>query len=167
MTGYTELRAALAAGPTDGPWRWEFDAHNLRVHLVGGCPRYDLTIMDFVRWGMSGATVRMRDSSDGNLMYKLHERQDWIEPFPGREHHKHWCANVVHPDMRMIAAADPATIGRLLAERDALREALTEVLAILPVCPQNTGIVGIEARYNAAVVGARAALSKINNGRTS
>ena len=41
-------------------------------------------------------------------------------------------------------------------------EALKAVLAILPVCPKNTGIVGIEARYNFAVVGARKALTRLN-----
>lgn len=124
MSDYTELRAALAAGPTDGPWRWEFSAENKVLHLVGGCPKFDLSIMDFVRWGMGGAGVRLRDLSPDsmNLMHKLHDRPDWIAPFPGREHHKHWCANVVHPDMRMIAAANPATVRRLLEERDALAD---------------------------------------------
>ena len=41
-----------------------------------------------------------------------------------------------------------------------LLEALEAVMAILPVCPKNTGIAGIEARYNFAVVGARAAIAK-------
>lgn len=56
---------------------------------------------------MSNATFFLRDTShDGmNLLHKIHERRDWIEPFPGRSHHADWCANVVHPDMRLIAAA--------------------------------------------------------------
>ena len=49
---------------------------------------------------------------------------------------------------------------RLIAAAPDLLEALQAVLAILPVCPQNTGIAGIEARYNCAVVGARAAIAK-------
>lgn len=48
----------------------------------------------------------------------------------------------------------------LIAAAPDLLEALQAVLAILPVCPQNTGIAGIEARYNCAVVGARAAIAK-------
>ena len=59
------------------------------------------------RWGMNRASLMIRDTAhDGmNLMHKLHERRDWIAPFPGRSHHADWCANVVHPDMRLIAAA--------------------------------------------------------------
>lgn len=49
--------------------------------------------------------VRGTTFDDMNLLYKLHERRDWIEPFPGRGHHAHWCASVNHPDMRLIAAA--------------------------------------------------------------
>lgn len=65
--------------------------------------------------------------------------------------------NQMRASMRDFERAIRATTE---GESDALREALTEVLAILPVCPQNTGIAGIEARYNFAVVGARAALAR-------
>lgn len=93
---------------TAGPWRWEISMESKRLHLVGGLrPKYDLTIIDFERWGMGNATMCLRDTAhDGmNLMHKLHERPDWIEPFPGRAHHARWCQNVVHPDARLIAAA--------------------------------------------------------------
>ena len=40
-------------------------------------------------------------------------------------------------------------------------EALKAVLGILPVCPKNTGFVGIEARDKAAVVGALEALARL------
>lgn len=95
------------AAHTPGPWRWEFNALHKSLHLVGGKPAYDLSIMDFTRWGMRGATVCLRDTAhDGfNIMHKLHERSDWIAPFPGRPHHAHWCAAVTHPDMRVIEAA--------------------------------------------------------------
>lgn len=93
---------------TDGPWRWEINRKSKILHLVGGFrPQYDLTILDFNRWGMGRATISLRDTAhDGmNLMHKLHERPDWIAPFEGREHHASWCANVTHPDARLIAAA--------------------------------------------------------------
>lgn len=77
------------------------------LHLVGGRPQYDLTIIDFDRWGMASATMSLRDTAhDGmNIMHKLHERPDWIAPFEGRAHHASWCQNVIHPDARLIAAA--------------------------------------------------------------
>jgi hypothetical protein len=94
---------------TPGPWRWEFNGKHRQLTLVGGRPRFDLTIMEFCRWGMWGAGVSMRDTvpeADGfNLMYKVHERPDWIKSFKGRDHHKDWCAAVDHPDMRLMQAA--------------------------------------------------------------
>ena len=96
-----------AAAHTPGPWRWELNERSKGLHLVGGVQMYDLTIMDFERWGMHSATVRLRDTThDGmNIMHKLHERRDWIAPFAGRKHHFDWCADVTHPDARLIAAA--------------------------------------------------------------
>ena len=97
----------MSAAHTPGPWRWEINQKGKSLHLVGGRPRFDLTLMDFERWGMGGATVRFRDTAfDGmNLMHKLHERPDWIKSFEGRDHHADWCADVIHPDARLIAAA--------------------------------------------------------------
>ena len=92
---------------TPGPWRWEFNRKYKVLHLVGGRPQYDLTIMDFDRWGMHRAIATLRDpSEDGmNIMHRLCDRSDWIAPFPGRTHHAGWCADVTHPDMRLMAAA--------------------------------------------------------------
>lgn len=97
----------MNAKHTPGPWRWEFNAEHKRLHLVGGRPQYDLTIMDFDRWGMSSAVATLRDTSeDGmNIMHRLCDRPDWISPFLGRAHHASWCSDVTHPDMRLIAAA--------------------------------------------------------------
>lgn len=99
---------SMSAQHTPGPWRWEISMQSKRLHLVGGLrPQYDLTIIDFDRWGMSNATMSLRDTAhDGmNIMHKLHERPDWIAPFKGREHHAKWCQGVVHPDARLIEAA--------------------------------------------------------------
>jgi len=96
-----------AAKHTQGPWRWEFNEKHKGLHLVGGRPQFDLTIIDFERWGMHKATMRLRDTAhDGfNLLYRVHERPDWIAPQPGREHHKHWHQLLTHPDARLIEAA--------------------------------------------------------------
>ena len=97
----------MSTAHTPGPWRWEFNEKHKGLHLVGGKPMYDLTIIDFERWGMNKATMRMRDTAhDGfDLMFRVHERQDWIAPEPGREHHKHWHQLLDHPDANLIAAA--------------------------------------------------------------
>jgi hypothetical protein len=97
----------MSAAHTPGPWRWEFNASNKTVNLVGGRPMFDLTVMDFARWGMSKAVPRFRDTEvDGmNLMDRLCDKPEWIAPEPGREHHKRWHQLVTHPDARMIAAA--------------------------------------------------------------
>jgi len=92
---------------TPGPWRWEYNEKHRGLHLVGGRRRYDLTIIDFERWGMHKATMRMRDTAhDGmQLLYKVHERPDWIAPEPGREHHQSWHQLLTHPDAKLIEAA--------------------------------------------------------------
>lgn len=120
---FAGLRAAIAAGPTGGRWRWEINMNNKRLHLVGGAGReFDLTIMDFDRWGMGNAVATLRDTSiDGmNIMHRLPDRKDWIAPFPGRAHHADWCQQVTHPDMKWIEEANPATIRTLLDEHDRL-----------------------------------------------
>lgn len=97
----------MSAQHTPGPWRWELNEAHKSLHLVGGKPMFDLTIIQPVRWGMGSATLYIRDTAhDGmNILHRLHERRDWIAPFEGRAHHANWCANVTHPDMRLIAAA--------------------------------------------------------------
>lgn len=101
---------------TPGPWRWEFNQKSKSIALVGGVPRFDLTVMDFERWGMNGAIPRMRDTAtDGmNIMHKVCDRPDWIQAFPGREHHADWCAGLTQPDLRLIAAA-PDLLAALIA----------------------------------------------------
>jgi len=92
---------------TPGPWRWEFNAAHKTVDLVGGRPMFDLTVMDFARWGMGNAVPRFRDTSDDgmNLVDRLCDKPEWLAPEPGREHHKSWHQLVTHPDARLIAAA--------------------------------------------------------------
>lgn len=118
---HQELRDALKAGPTGGRWRWEINLMSKCLHLVGGPYReFDLTIMDFDRWGMSNAVATLRDTSvDGmNIMHRLPDRKDWFAPFPGRAHHADWCQQVIHPDMKWIEAANPKAINALLEDRD-------------------------------------------------
>lgn len=106
---------------TPGPWRWEFNRKHRNVSLVGGKPRFDLTIMGFGRWGMFGAVPLLRDlAHDGmNIMHRLCDRLDWIAPFLGRAHHADWCARVTHPDMVLMAAA-PDLLEACRAQHQAL-----------------------------------------------
>lgn len=120
-----EIDLTQFEGHTPGPWRWELSSSGKAVHVVGGTPRYDLTVMDFARWGMASATPRFRDvAHDGmNIMHRLPDVADWIRPFSGREHHASWCAETTHPDARLIAAAPDllAEVIRLRAEVAALK----------------------------------------------
>jgi len=93
---------------TPGPWRWTFNQEHKSVYLVGGVPQFDKTVMQFHRWGMSGAVPAFNDKITGNfwnIMERLCDKPEWLSPFEGREHHIKWCANVVHPDACLIAAA--------------------------------------------------------------
>lgn len=93
--------------PTRGPWRWEYSSSSKSVELVGGTPLYDKTVMDFKRWGMGGACPVFNKKT--NLGYNTLERvcdvEEWIVPHKNREHHLNWCADIDHPDARLIAAS--------------------------------------------------------------
>lgn len=113
---------------TRGPWRWEFNAKHKNVHLVGGRVRYDITVMDFARWGMSDAVPRFREMEhDGlNLMHRLCDRPDWIAAFPDREHHLDWCARITHADARLIEEAPAMAVALQLVERGLARVVVSD-----------------------------------------
>ena len=103
-----ESNKQAAGSHTPGPWRWEFNRKHKSIQLVGGRPAFDKTVMDFERWGMGGACPRFNEKIAGdeiNIMTRVSDRPDWIAPFEGRGHHADWCADVLHPDARLIAAA--------------------------------------------------------------
>jgi len=105
---------------TPGPWRWEINRTSKSIHLVGGRPRFDKTVMDFERWGMGRAAPRFNAEITGdefNVMQRVCDRPDWIAPFPGRDHHADWCAAVTHPDAMLIAAA-PDLLAMLVEAHD-------------------------------------------------
>lgn len=113
---------AMLNDATAGPWTWQVSLDGKRIQLCGGVKRFDLTVMDFVRWGMSSARPRLRGPSgpDLNLMTNAEE---FAVPVAGREHHKSWCQVLNHPDAELIEAA-PAVIRWAL---DLLNQARTVI----------------------------------------
>ncbi len=87
---------------TPGPWRWEINQKNKNINLCGGVPAFDLTVMGFSRWGMSGAAPRFRDE---NCVLQRADNPNWLQSHHHRNHHFEWCADINHPDARLIAAA--------------------------------------------------------------
>jgi len=89
---------------TPGPWRWELNLKMKQVKLCGGIPKYDLTVMDFVRWGMSGAQPRflIARSSDNMILKNSSEMGQEVE---GRSHHADWFQTISNPDAQLITCA--------------------------------------------------------------
>ncbi|HEY1066994.1 MAG TPA: hypothetical protein VGE52_12815 [Pirellulales bacterium] len=88
---------------TASPWRWEVNLASKRIQLCGGRPRFDLTLMDFVRWGMGSAAPRFREDVDH--MNLLHRFDRWAVVDPARPHHADWHRLLDHPDARLIEKA--------------------------------------------------------------
>lgn len=89
---------------TPGPWRWEFNEKSKEINLVGGKTKYDLTVMDFVRYGMGGAAPRF-NVDHGNDLQLMYRADTMGEVVKGREHHANWFKDISHPDAKLIAAA--------------------------------------------------------------
>lgn len=88
---------------TPGPWRWELNTKHHEVRLCGAAG-YDLNVLDFVRWGMSGAAPRFRTEAGGAPQVMVRAESFGVV-VPGREHHAEWFKTVSHPDAALIAAA--------------------------------------------------------------
>jgi hypothetical protein len=131
---------ALLEKATPGPWRWEVSLHAKSAQICGGV-KYDLTVMDFVRWGMSHAaprfwTWRKRPSStavNGRWFWVADDPQrvDAVAvPVPGREHHGDWFRDIDHPDAALIALAPALACAYVeQAARLAAAEKLAEAVA--------------------------------------
>lgn len=90
--------------PTPGPWRWELNLKSKKIELCGGVPRYDLSVMRFVRWGMTGAAPQVMQASPRGMNI-MHHVKEFACKALGREHHADWFQTIDHPDMRLIEAA--------------------------------------------------------------
>jgi hypothetical protein len=143
---------------TPGPWRWEVSLRARAMQLCGGRPRFDKTVMDFTRWGMSGARIRLMhpQGPDERDLMLMENAETFCRVVPGREHHADWFQTIDHPDAHLIAAAPEL--------KAALEAALARLLAHA----------GDFARWNpdetadnAAIALARTALAKADNAPTS
>ena len=111
---------AKAKAATSGKRRWNVNRKSKCVHLDGGTPQYDLSILCFSRWGMGGATVEFIRGAKPYMCDGFDKAQDVAVPIPGRAHHADWCADIDNPDAAFIAAADPSTVLAVIARcRDA------------------------------------------------
>ncbi len=106
---------------TPGPWEWNGNTASHSVYLYSRVgPRY--IVMDFVRWGMSGAQPRFRCEG---LMEKV---AGFLKP--RAEHHPHFDMDVDHPDAQFITTSR-MDVPRLLDEVDQLRGEISELLPCL------------------------------------
>lgn len=136
---------------TPGPWRWEYNHKSKQIRLCGGVPRYDLTVMDFVRWGMNGAGVRFRAGVDRfNIM---NPAGSYAVPVPERQHHKDWFQEINHPDALLIENAPHLydEVERLKAEKEAIKDCLRRYVANGP-CDELGVLVEIEKMVYAGKV---------------
>jgi len=90
-----EALQLLEKSATPAPWEWNLNLKHKQVSLEGQT-RGRETILEPVRWGMGGA--RFRFFKDG-LMENC---EDFAVAKHGRDHHKHWCADINHPDAQLI-----------------------------------------------------------------
>ena len=98
------------SGHTPGPWRWEVNRSHKSVKLCGGPPKsgfgkYDLTVMDFRRYGMNGAAPVFWHWDYNKFVGRPQRADELAAEVPGREHHAGWFAGINHPDAHLIAAA--------------------------------------------------------------
>jgi hypothetical protein len=118
-----ELKKLVEAVPA-APWRWELNLRAKRVELTGD--NGDLTVMDFVRWGMSGAAARFWRWSGKPRTGDPKRADELATTVPGREHHADWCAELDDSAARLIAAA-PDLAREVIALREAARELVRAV----------------------------------------
>ena len=91
-------------------WYWIVNRETKSVCLMADRGRFTRdrvrVVMDFSRWGISGACPRFGEKKEGLLLLdRVCDRDDWIKPFPGREHHASWCVTISHDDADLITAA--------------------------------------------------------------
>lgn len=77
-------------------WKWVINNEDKSVTLVENGNK---VIMDFIKWGLQGATPRFNING---LMEKATTFEKLIE---GREHHANWHQEINHEDAKLIEIA--------------------------------------------------------------
>jgi len=136
----------LLAKATPGPWQW-FGNMKMREVYLATVDRGRVFVMDFERWGMSGAQPRFQVRLDGNpgsgIMRRLDEMGDLGPKMVGS--HRNDFVGIDHPDASLIASA-PTAMSALLDENERLRAMVTEACGI-------AGVTAIELRACYAELG--------------
>lgn len=128
--GNNSLTVGLEFKGTPGPWRWEVNQSLKQIQLLGGIPKFDLIVMDFVRYGMSGAAPRFNNSVQPTNLNLMVRAEEFAYPVEGREHHSSWFKNIEHPDAKLIASA-PDLLKLAIALRNGRIPSLNEVDEVL------------------------------------
>ncbi len=102
---------------TPGPWVWRVDRTAKTVSLMSSGGGWGDTVVDAVRWGFGGATLRWNRNG---LMYRS---QEIAKPYPRRDHHAAWILDIDHPDAHLMKAAPDllAACEKVLMNLDYLR----------------------------------------------
>jgi len=141
----TTDREEAARAATPGPWGWfgyAGGSGNIYLATIGNGRRY---VMDFVRWGMTGAAPRFQvNEGHGGEMVRADRLAQFVvgdQSIVGVQNrdgsvYRSDIRGISHPDARHIALNDPATILADIEEgkrKDAtierLREAAKAVVA--------------------------------------
>lgn len=91
-------------GITPGPWRWEINLRQKCISICGGNIPFDLTVMDFIRWGVQSAMPRFITDNWGHGA-TMTDSKELTKIVKGREHHKSWFQTIDNPDANLIATA--------------------------------------------------------------
>lgn len=115
-----ELKAieerAKAALP--GCWSWNVSLKSKHMSLETTGNGHGLEIvMDFSRWGMSGAKARFQNREERLMV----DADVLAKPVKGREHHEAWYRTIDHPDAVFIANVRK-DVEELLTEVQRLRQ---------------------------------------------
>lgn len=127
---------------TPGPWRWEVNRAHKSIKLCGGPShrgygRFDLTVMDFARYGMTGAAPVFWNWDLDKSVGERFRADVLAEPVAGREHHASWFADINHPDALLIAAAPVLREGA-----DAALDLVNDLLAGIGITDERLREVG-------------------------